>query len=130
MKRAAWIFLFLSCVSNAMGQAAPHPGLQKQFLYRVRPVRVEMMKTPTEKENAILDEHFTYLKDLTAKGVVILAGRTLTTDETTFGIVIFHAETEEGARKIMEGDPAVRQGVLRADLFPFRVVLMENTKGQ
>jgi hypothetical protein len=52
---------------------------------------------------------------------VILAGRTLTTDERGLGIVIFRAPSADAARAIMEGDPAVRQGVMRAELFPFRV---------
>lgn len=89
-----------------------------------------MMKAPTEKETAIAEEHFNYLKALNAKGVVILAGRTLTSDESSFGIVIFHAESEAAARRIMEGDPGVQKGIFRAEVFPFRVVLMENTQGK
>ena len=132
MKRAMWITsaALLVCVVNVLGQTTQHAGLQKQFLYRVRPVRLEMLKSPTEKENTIVEEHFTYLKELTAKGVLILAGRTLNADESSFGIVIFHADSEEAARRIMEGDPGVRKGVFRAEVFPFRVALMESTKGQ
>lgn len=132
MKRAIWVLsgMLLFCAANLGGQAPPHPGLQKQFLYRIRPVRAEMMESPTEKENAIVEEHFNYLKDLTDKGVVILAGRTLNAGESAFGLVIFHAESEEAARRIMEGDPGVRKGVFRAEVFAFRVVLVENTKGQ
>lgn len=132
MKRAVWVLsgVLLFCAVNLGGQAPQHAGLQKQFVYRVRPVRVEMLKNPTEKENAIVEEHFSYLKDLNAKGVVILAGRTLNADETAFGLVIFHAESEEAARRIMEGDPGVRKGVFRAELFPFRIALIESTKGQ
>ncbi|HET7841268.1 MAG TPA: YciI family protein [Terriglobia bacterium] len=132
MKRVAWAVLIslLICGLNAAGQAPQNRGLQKQFVYRVRPVRVEMIKSPTEKENAIAEEHFNYLKELNAKGVVILAGKTLTTDESTFGIVIFHADSEDAARRIMEGDPGVRKGIFKAEVFPFRVVLMENTQGK
>ncbi len=133
MKRVAWAIFFILIlvgVVNARGQATPPRGLQKQFIYRLRPVRVEMMKSPTEKENVIAEEHFNYLKELNAKGVVILAGRTLNTDESAFGIVVFHAESEEAARRIMEGDPGVRKGIFRGDVFPFRVVLMENTQGK
>jgi uncharacterized protein len=132
MKRAAWIssVVLLFCAVNVLGQTHQRAGLQKQFLYRVHAVRVEMLMNPTEQEDAVAEEHFTYLKDLTAKGVVILAGRTLNADESSFGIVIFHAESEEAARRIMEGDPGVRKGIFRADLFPFRVALVESTKGR
>lgn len=97
-----------------------------QFLYRVQPARPAMLSVgPTPEEAAIVSDHFNYLKDLTAKGVLILAGRTQTTDETSFGIIIFRAESEEAARAIMNNDPAVAKGVFRASLFPYKVALME-----
>jgi len=38
-----------------------------------------------------------------------------------FGIVIFRAESAEAARRIMADDPAVAAGVMRGQVFPFRV---------
>jgi regulator of protease activity HflC (stomatin/prohibitin superfamily) len=52
-----------------------------------------------------------------------MAGRTLTVDEHTFGIVVFHADSQERAGAIVEGDPAVKYGVMRAELFAYRVSL-------
>jgi uncharacterized protein YciI len=49
--------------------------------------------------------------------IVILAGRTLNSDESSFGIVIFTAESVEAARAIMTNDPAVQAGVTHARLF-------------
>ena len=95
-----------------------------QFLYQIRPTRPAMLVDgPTQAEAAIVSEHFGYLQTLLARGTLILAGRTLNTDPTSFGIVIFRAESEASARAIMEGDPAVRQGVMAAELFPYRVAL-------
>ena len=68
-----------------------------------------------------MTEHVAYLRELTERGVVQLAGRTLNTDESSFGIVIFQAESEDAARKIMDEDPAVRKGVMEAALFPYRI---------
>jgi len=83
-----------------------------------------MLRTgPTDAEQAIVAEHFAYLQELTEKGVIILVGRTLTTDENTMGLAIFRAESEDAARQIMNGDPAVRKGVMTATLYPFKVVL-------
>ncbi len=83
-----------------------------------------MLRTgPTPQEQAVVAEHFAYLQDLTAKGVVIFVGRTLTTDENTMGLAVFRAESEEAARQIMNGDPAVKNGVMTATLYPFKVVL-------
>jgi hypothetical protein len=76
-----------------------------QYLYRIQPTRPA---TPREEE--IISQHFVYLEGLTRQRVVILAGRTLNTDETSFGIV--------------KNDPAVKLGVFRAELFPYRIALM------
>jgi uncharacterized protein YciI len=96
-----------------------------QFLYRIQPTRPEMLvEGLTEAESRITAEHFQYLSGLKEQGIVILAGRTLNTDPTSFGIVILNAETEAAAREIMNNDPAVAQGVMSAMLFPYRVALI------
>lgn len=97
-----------------------------QYLYRIQPTRPAMLtEGPTPEEQRIVGEHFEYLKGLTEQGVLILAGRTLNTDESSFGIAVFNAESDEAASAIVEGDPAVRQGVMRAALFPYRVGLID-----
>jgi uncharacterized protein YciI len=96
----------------------------QQFLYKLELVRGDMLQTgPTPAEQSAVAEHFAYLQELTAKGVVILVGRTLTIDKNTMGLAIFQAESEDAARQIMNGDPAVRKGVMTATLFPFKVAL-------
>jgi uncharacterized protein YciI len=97
-----------------------------QYLYKIQPTRPEMLSAgPTEQEADIVSQHFNYLKDLQEKGVVLLAGRTLNTDESSFGIIIFEADTEEAAQTIVDNDPAVHQGVMHAELFPYRIALMK-----
>ena len=82
-----------------------------EFLYKLKLVRGDMLRTgPTAAEQATVAEHFGYLQDLTAKGVVIFVGRTLTTDEDTMGLAVFRADSEEAARQIMNGDPVVKKG--------------------
>lgn len=83
-----------------------------------------LSKGATPEEDAIVDEHFEYLKDLLAQGALILAGRTINSDPTGFGIVIFKAGSLPEAISIMENDPAVKKGVMQSDLFPYRVALM------
>ena len=100
-------------------------GATREFLYRVQATRPAMLTDgPTDKEAAAVGRHFEYLKGLTEEGVAILVGRTLNTDPSCFGIVVFRAGTEDDARRIMEADPAVVAGVMRAELFPFRVALV------
>jgi uncharacterized protein YciI len=96
-----------------------------QYLYRIQPTRIEMLTSgPTPQEQAIVSQHFAYLQRLMGEGVVILAGRTLNDGDTSFGIVIFNAESDEAARSLMENDPAVQREVMRATLFPYRVALI------
>jgi uncharacterized protein YciI len=103
----------------------------KQFVYRIQPTRPEMLTLGlTANEDAAVSAHFSYLEKLTASGVVLLAGRTLNSDATTFGIVVFAAETEIEAAEIARKDPAVERGVMKAELFPFGVALLsQNWKG-
>lgn len=98
---------------------------RQQYLYRIQPARPEMLSAgPDDREVGIIGEHFAYLQGLVGDGVVILAGRTLTTDTKSFGIVIFQAGSMEEAESIMHGDPAVRHGVMLAELYPYRIALM------
>ncbi|MBC8647435.1 MAG: hypothetical protein H7X85_09750 [Thermoanaerobaculia bacterium] len=106
-------------------QAKPQKPQPSEFLYRIQPARPAMLIESTAEEDALVGKHFAYLKDLTRRGVVILAGRTLNSDPSSFGIVIFRAESQAAAEKIMRADPAVSAGIFRADLFPYSVALME-----
>lgn len=93
-----------------------------QFLYTIRPRRIEMLSSgPTPAEAQVIDEHSNYLKGLAEAGVVRLAGRTQNADETTFGIVVLNVSDEASARAVMERDPFVKSGLMIATLFPFRV---------
>lgn len=95
------------------------------FLYRIQAVRPEMVSAgATPEESEIVAQHFSYLQHLTETGVVLLAGRTLNTDYSTFGIVIFRAASEAAAREVVASDPAVRQRVMRAELYPYRIALL------
>ncbi len=94
-----------------------------EYLYRIQPTRAEMLSDGgTARENEIVQAHFDYLEALVAVGTVTLAGRTLNTDPTAFGIVLFSAD-EASVQSIVDNDPAVAQGVMRAELFPFRTAL-------
>ncbi len=95
------------------------------FLVRIRPRRLEMLTSgPTEAEVRATQAHFAYLQDAQRAGNMLLAGRTLTADEDTFGIVIIRAESLAAAQRFVEEDPVVVEGVMTAEVFPFRVALL------
>lgn len=94
-----------------------------EYLYRITPTRPAMLgEGPTPQEREIISKHFHYLERLLGEGQVTLAGRTTLEDASTFGIVLLEAD-EATARSIMDNDPAVRGGVMHAELFPFRTAL-------
>ncbi|HEY4823261.1 MAG TPA: YciI family protein [Candidatus Bathyarchaeia archaeon] len=98
----------------------------QHYLYKIQPVRLEMLSEgPTEAESRIVSDHFSYLKDLVERGAVILAGRTLNNDYSSFGIIIFKAESEDQARETVRNDPAVKNNVMRAELYPYRIALLK-----
>jgi uncharacterized protein len=98
------------------------------FLYRLQPTRLGMLtEGPTEREASIVGEHFRYLQGLVAEGVVLMAGRTLNNDDRTIGIVVFVAESEAKAAEMMGDDPSVKQGVMKAEVFPFGLALWSAT---
>src|SRR4030042_1419473 len=61
------------------------------FVYVLRLVRSEALRGMTAQEEAIVDEHFEYLKHALAEGRLGFAGRCL---DGEFGIVLFRARSE------------------------------------
>lgn len=95
-----------------------------QFIYVLKVTRLEQLtEGPTEQEEAVVAEHFAYLKDLSQRGIALLVGRTQTADTETFGLVVLQVPSEEEARQLMADDPSVKHGVMTAKLYPFRIAL-------
>ncbi len=89
-----------------------------EFIYIIHPFRQELAFHPTLEEEAILDDHLAYLHQVAAQGNLVLAGPSL---DGIFGVVIFRAENEPAAEQLMFNDPAVKGGLMVAELHPFRV---------
>jgi len=94
------------------------------YLYKIQPVRPDMLKIgATPAEDQTVDEHFAYLERLTKQSVILLSGRTLTDEYSSFGIVIIQADNYEAARLIVQNDPVVSQRIKHAELYPFKIAL-------
>lgn len=98
-----------------------------EFIYQFHPGdRPEMMTDMsawTPVDEAISRAHYERLADAARAGRVILAGRSQ--DGAGPAIVIFRAENEDEARRFLEEDPFVAEGLFRASLHPFRSALVE-----
>lgn len=92
-----------------------------QFIYFIRSPKENFAENMTDEEAEIMGVHFNYLREQMEKGKLILAG-----PETSgkFGICILNALSEDEAREIMMNDPAVKSGIVKPELFPFRVSLI------
>lgn len=92
-----------------------------EFLYKTTATRLGIVtEGPNDAERTVMNQHFSYLKSLTEQGTVLLFGRTQNSDAGTVGIVIFRAGSKEEAQSIMNNDPAVKQGVMQAQLYPYK----------
>ena len=98
-----------------------------QFLYQLKLIPTLLDESNwTDKENNIVQHHFEVLQSWQQQGKLILAGRTLIMDSFGFGIVILEVDSEEESTSLMESDPAIKEGIMTATLFPYRVALIKN----
>ena len=99
--------------------------VSEQYLYRLQLVRPALLTDgPTEEEAETIQQHVAYLQKFATDSTVLLAGRTQADAPEVFGIVILRVATEEKARDIMNNDPAVKYGVMTADIFPFSIAVL------
>jgi uncharacterized protein YciI len=91
------------------------------FIYMLRPTSRRLIDETTADEEARLGEHFEYLERALEEGKLILTGPCL---DGEFGVVLFRAGTDDEALELVQSDPAVRYGLMTAELHPFRVSLL------
>lgn len=95
------------------------------FMYTLRPARPEMLiEGPTAEEQALAGRHWMHSQELLRQGTIIFAGRTLDAGPGTFAMVVVRADSLDSARAIMDGDPAVREGLFRATLYGYEPMLI------
>lgn len=93
-----------------------------EYIYMIKATRAGFATEPTAEEIDAMSRHFQYLKGLVEERKAFLAGPCL---DAAFGVVIYEADTEEEARRIMENDPSVIAGVMSAEMHEFRVSLLQ-----
>ena len=91
---------------------------------RLVATRPKMVVLATPEEDRVVQRHFGYLKSLTERGTVLLVGRTQNPDPTAFGIHILLASSEAEARRLVDDDPAVGEGIMRAELCSYKIALL------
>ena len=84
--------------------------------------RERFAETMSDEEERIMGAHFERLQRLYADGTMILVGPTL--GQVNTGIAVFEAADEEAAQRIVDKDPAVESGLMRAELRPYQIALL------
>jgi uncharacterized protein YndB with AHSA1/START domain/uncharacterized protein YciI len=107
-------------VKHAVSGAPPEP--REQFAIFLEPARPTFAQDATEEENERVAAHFRQLQRMLDAGTLILAGRTQESCPT--GIVVFEAEDLAAAQRVLAEDAAVKAGVFKGRVVPYRVALM------
>ncbi len=80
----------------------------------------------TEEEEKIMSDHFEHLKKKFDNKQLLLAGPILS--EGQFGVSVFTAENLNEADEFVQNDPAVIEGIMKPEVHPFRIFLIEKNK--
>ena len=132
MKSVKTLFAFLllslpMCLAGQAPTAATSPAeakpVMKSWLIRIIPPRPHFDQDATLAEQALMDQHFVYWKDLNAQGVCLFGGPVLD-PKGVYGILVVRAATDDEARALGNGDPAVKAGVIKIEVAEMRVVFM------
>jgi uncharacterized protein YciI len=96
----------------------------KTYIYVLKLIpRLQLEENWTDSDNQAVNSHFAFLQQLQKEGKLILAGKTDGLDENTFGIVIFRADNHKDALQTQSNDPAVINGIMHAELYPYTIAL-------
>jgi uncharacterized protein YciI len=115
------LFAQAAAANAEQAAPAPNPGPAqakpplKSWLIRIIPPRPTFDKDSTPAEDALMDQHFAYWKDLNDKGVCIFGGPVLD-PKGVYGIIVVRTATEDEASALAAGDPSVKAGLIKNDV--------------
>lgn len=90
------------------------------FLILLHGSRPSLLADITPEEGAIVGHHFAYLSKALDEGKLLMAGRR---EDAPLGIAVIEVDSEADARRFLEEDPAIKKGVFRGEVHPFRLAL-------
>ena len=92
------------------------------WIYFIHPPRENFAETMTDAESEVWGRHWERVKRLFDEGRIVLIGPTLGRHNT--GICVFEAPDEAAALALMNGDPAIAEGIAKGELRPFQLSLL------
>jgi uncharacterized protein YciI len=102
-----------------------------QWLIVLNIARPELQdpKNWTKADNAAVGAHFVRLQKMTEDGKVLFFGRTQDTTADgklvpdTMGLIVLEAPDRQAAEAVLQGDPAVKAGLMRGKVFSYKIAL-------
>jgi uncharacterized protein YciI len=76
----------------------------------------------TEEERDIMKQHAAYWKDMADKGIALVYGPVLY-PIGVYGLGIIEVENEDEARSFAAGDPTVKSGLNKTEIYPMHAIL-------
>ncbi len=122
------IYLLFICIftsAHLLGQDSTKTKSKQWLGILTLAPKFQNDKNWTKADEAIAGEHFKRLVQMNRDGVVLLAGRTQleSNDPNMMGLVIFYAKDEKEAIDFMMNDPAVKNKIMLAKVFPYAVAV-------
>ena len=121
---AAWLAAQAPAPNAKPAEAAPP---MKTWFLRLIPPRPTFDKDATPAEQALMEQHYLYWKDLFDKGVCVFGGPVLD-PRGVYGVLAIRAATEDEARALADGDPSVKAGVNRMEVAEMRIAFLPGNK--
>jgi uncharacterized protein len=104
--------------STAQAQAST-----KSWLIRLVPPRPNFADSASPAEQALMQQHIEYWKNLNAKGICEFGGPVLD-PKGVYGMLVVYADTLEEARALGEADPSVKAGVNKIEVAEMHVAFV------
>jgi uncharacterized protein YciI len=98
-----------------------------EWIFFMHPDRDDFIATMNDAERAAFEAHASWLRQLMADGVLIVAGPCLGRVNT--GVAVFDAADEDAAKRIVANEPVTTRGHMRGDLRPYRLGLLRGRDG-
>jgi uncharacterized protein len=98
------------------------PQMKTWFLHLIPP-RPTFDKDATPAEQALMEQHLQYWKDLFDKGICVF-GDPVLDPRGVYGVLAIRAASEEEARAMADGDPSVKAGVNRMEVAEMRIIFL------
>jgi len=95
---------------------------KQHFVFKLIPPRPTFAQDMTEEERSIMGQHVVYWTEMAEKGIALVFGPVLDPNGA-YGLGIIEVDDEDQVQGLAAGDPAVRSGIGRMEIYPMLAVL-------